>query len=64
MRGAAGKKVALMVLMMQPPYSGSFNIVTADGVAEGVASVVSDAIAWAPDGWKAETDDVREIARR
>jgi hypothetical protein len=57
------KTVALMDLLLQPSYSESFNIVTADGVAEGVASVVSDAIVWAPDDWKAETDDVLAIAR-
>jgi hypothetical protein len=38
-------------------------MVTADGIAEGVPSVVSDAIEWAPDYWKAEMDDVNDIAR-
>ncbi|MGH9621277.1 MAG: hypothetical protein ACRD45_16415, partial [Bryobacteraceae bacterium] len=41
----------------------SFNMVTADGVAEGVPSVVSPAIDWAPDDWKADPDNVFEIAR-
>ena len=36
---------------------------TADGVAEGVASVVSHAIDWAPHDWKADVDDVLQIAR-
>lgn len=52
-----------MHLMMQPSYTESFNVVTADGVAEGVPSVVSDAIDWAPDSWKAPVDDANEIAR-
>jgi hypothetical protein len=52
-----------MHLLMQPSYTESFNMVTADGVAEGVPSVVSDAITWAPDHWKAQADDVRDIAR-
>jgi hypothetical protein len=38
-------------------------MVTADGVAEGVPSVVSDAIGWAPAYWRASVDDVLEIAR-
>ena len=52
-----------MHLLLQPSYTESFNMVTADGVAEGVPSVVSDAIDWAPDHWKAKADDVRDIAR-
>jgi hypothetical protein len=52
-----------MHLLMQPSYTESFNMVTADGVAEGVPSVVSSAIDWAPDHWKASVDDVRDIAR-
>jgi hypothetical protein len=52
-----------MHLLLQPSYTESFNVVTADGVAEGVPSVVSDAIEWAPDNWKAEVDDAGHIAR-
>ena len=52
-----------MHLLLQPSYTESFNMVTADGIAEGVASVVSDAIDWAPDHWKARSDDVVDIAR-
>jgi hypothetical protein len=37
-------------------------MVTADGIAQGVASVVSDAIFWAPRNWQAETDDACDIA--
>lgn len=55
--------VAHMHLLLQPSYTESFNMVTADGIAEGVASVVSDAIDWAPEHWKACADDVTEIAR-
>ena len=57
------KTVASMNLLMQPSYSESFNIVTADGCAEGVPSVVSSAITWAPPFWKADTDDANDIAR-
>jgi hypothetical protein len=52
-----------MHLLLQPSYTETFNVVTADGVAEGVASVVSDAIEWAPDSWKARCDDVDHIAQ-
>lgn len=57
------KTVANMHLLLQPSYTESFNMVTADGVAEGVASVVSSAIDWAPNDWKANVDDVIDIAR-
>lgn len=57
------KTVASMHLLLQPSYTESFNMVTADGVAEGVASVVSHAIDWAPAAWKADVDDVPQIAR-
>lgn len=52
-----------MHLLLQPSYTETFNVVTADGIAEGVPSVVSDAIDWAPEDWKARVDDVADIAR-
>jgi hypothetical protein len=52
-----------MHLLLQPSYTESFNVVTADGVAEGVPSVVSDAIDWAPESWKAPVDDAHALAR-
>ncbi len=55
--------VAHMHLLLQPSYSESFNMVTADGIASGVPSVVSDAIDWAPQNWMARTDDVLHISR-
>ena len=51
-----------MHLLLQPSYTESFNMVTADGIAEGVPSVVSEAIDWAPKSWTAASDDVLEIA--
>ena len=53
-----------MDLLLQPSYTEGFNMVTADGIAQGVASVVSDAIAWAPKNWQAETDDAIDIANK
>ncbi len=55
--------VAHMHLLLQPSYTESFNMVTADGIAAGVPSVVSAAIDWAPDAWTAQADDVVDIAR-
>jgi hypothetical protein len=52
-----------MHLLLQPSYTESFNVVTADGAAEGVPSVVSDAIEWAPSNWKAQVDDAGHIAK-
>ncbi len=57
------KTVGHMHLLLQPSYTESFNMVTADGVAEGVPSVVSPAIDWAPESWKAHVDDVMHIAQ-
>jgi hypothetical protein len=53
-----------MDLLLQPSYTEGFNMVTADGIAQGVASVVSDAIAWAPRNWQAATDDACDIANK
>ena len=55
--------VRSMNLLIQPSYTESFNMVTADGVAEGVPSVVSEAIDWAPPHWQAPVDDAIGIAR-
>ncbi len=52
-----------MHLLIQPSFSETFNMVTADGAAESIPSVVSDAIDWAPEDWKAEVDSPDSIAR-
>lgn len=57
------KTVGHMHLLLQPSFTESFNMVSADGIAEGVASVVSDAIHWAPAHWKARVDDSCDVAR-
>jgi hypothetical protein len=58
------KHVASMHLLLQPSYTESFNMVTADGVHEGVPSVVSSAIDWAPIEWRAHVDDANDVARK
>jgi hypothetical protein len=54
---------ARMNLLVAPSYTESFCMCVADGIAEGVASVVSDAIDWAPADWMAPSDDVAQIAK-
>jgi hypothetical protein len=55
--------VRSMNILMQPSYTETFNMVTADGASEGVPSVTSDAIEWSPSYWQADVDDPLSIAR-
>ncbi len=55
--------VSKMDLLLQVSYTESFNLITADGIAVGVPSVVSTAIEWAPQTWKADSDNVIDVAR-
>lgn len=52
-----------MHVLLQPSFTESFNVVTADGIASGVASAVSDAIDWVPRDWMAGADDAGDVAR-
>jgi hypothetical protein len=52
-----------MHVLLQPSFTESFNMVTADGIAEGVPSAVSTAIDWVPRHWQANPDDTRDVAR-
>jgi glycosyltransferase involved in cell wall biosynthesis len=54
--------IAKMDLLLQPSYTESFNMITADGISVGVPSVVSTAITWAPESWKADSDNALDIA--
>jgi glycosyltransferase involved in cell wall biosynthesis len=54
--------VGEMDLLIQPSYTESFCMVTADGILVGVPSVVSSAITWAPDSWKADSDNALDVA--
>jgi hypothetical protein len=61
------RMIGSMNILLQPSYTETFNNVTADGIAEGVPSVVSDVIDWCPLSWQASTDDpsmVASVARR
>ncbi len=57
------RTVAGMDLCMQVSMTETFNITTADAVAEGVPCVVSPAIEWAPEYWKADPDRLEDIVR-
>lgn len=55
--------VAHQHVLMQPSFTESFNMVTADGIFMGVASAVSDAIDWVPSSWIAQADNASDLAR-
>ncbi len=50
-----------MHLLIQPSYTESFSMVSADAIAEGVPVVGSDAIDWLPPSWIASNDDPNHI---
>jgi glycosyltransferase involved in cell wall biosynthesis len=54
--------VRSMDLLIQPSYTESFSMVTADAIGQGVPVVASDAIDWLPQRWIASNDDASEIA--
>jgi hypothetical protein len=56
------RTIAHMDLCMQLSFTESFNISTADAVAEGVATVTSTAVSWVPHDWKADSDDAQAAA--
>lgn len=55
--------VGTMHLLLQPSYTESFNMVTADGISQGVPSVVSSAIDWLSAEFQADVDDAHSIAK-
>lgn len=55
--------VAHMNVLFSPSFDETFNVVTADGIAEGVPSVVGESIEWVPKFWMAEVFDPEDIAR-
>jgi hypothetical protein len=52
-----------MHLLLQPSNTEAFHVVTADEVAGGLVSLLSDAIEWAPKNWQARCDDLDHIAQ-
>lgn len=57
------KLIRGMDLLIQVSYTESFNLITADGILGGVSSVVSSAVRWAPESWKADSDDAVNVAQ-
>ncbi|HEU4407055.1 MAG TPA: hypothetical protein VFS43_17435 [Polyangiaceae bacterium] len=57
------RTVGHMDLCLQLSHTETFNLTTADAVAEGVPCVVSPAIEWAPDAWKVDSDRPEDAAR-
>jgi hypothetical protein len=57
------RTVAHMDLCYQLSATETFNVTAADAIAEGVPSVVTPAIAWAPRHWQVDTDRVEDAAR-
>lgn len=52
-----------MHVLIQPSYTESFNLVTADGASRQVPSAVSPAIDWAPPSWQTDVDDAPMLAK-
>lgn len=50
-------------LVFQVSFTESFNVVSADAIAEGVPVVASDAIDWVPHWWKARADEPCDVTR-
>lgn len=55
--------VAHMDLCIQVSATETFNLATADAIAEGVPCVVSTAIDWTPPEWQVDTDDAEDVAK-
>lgn len=45
--------VGTMDLCLSPSFDETFCVIAADGIAEGVPSVVTDALEWSPKSWQA-----------
>jgi hypothetical protein len=62
--GTFRKTIATMHLMYQPSFDETFDVIAADGIAEGVASVVSGAIEWCPTSWQCDAPfDPNELTK-
>lgn len=54
---------ANMHLLVQPSFDETFNVCTADGIAEGVPSVATSAIEWTPTSWWGHAEDPSDLMR-
>lgn len=56
------REIGSMNVHLAPSWTETFCNVVADGIAEGVPSVVTTAMEWCPKTWQADGDDPSEIA--
>jgi len=56
-------QIAAMDACIQVSATETFNIVTADAIAEGIPSAVGPSIGWVPRHWQTQIDDPSAIAR-
>ena len=52
-----------MDILFQPSFDETFNVVTADGIAEGIPSVTTSAIEWTPESWWCQPEDPQSIVQ-
>jgi glycosyltransferase involved in cell wall biosynthesis len=52
---------ANMHILFSPSFDETFNVVTADGIAEGVPSVTTSSLEWTPRAWWATPEDPASI---
>jgi glycosyltransferase involved in cell wall biosynthesis len=52
---------AKMHILFSPSFDETFNVVTADGIAEGVPSVTTSSLEWTPRAWWATPEDPASI---
>ena len=57
------KVVRGMDLMFSPSFDETFCVICADGIAEGVPSVVTGAMEWTPESWWCEPWDPSSVTR-
>ena len=57
------RTISTMHLLYQPSFDETFNVVTADGIAEGVPSVTTSAIEWTPRDWWADPCDPGSLTK-
>ena len=54
--------ISKMDLLITTSFTESFHMVTADGISQGVPSVISPVVYWGPNEWKADPDDAICVA--
>lgn len=54
---------ATMHILFQPSFDETFNVVTADGIAEGVPSVTDSSIEWTPQSWWCHPEDPSSLVQ-